>query len=72
MAEDEAKVRELAKPLLEGYGYKVIEAVDGEDAVKIFNENKDKITQSPLHPKYFPENTQKFPKNSLTSRVSGG
>ena len=43
LAEDEMRVRDLTKNLLEGYGYKVIEAVDGEDAIKKFNENKDKI-----------------------------
>ncbi len=43
LAEDEMRVRDLTKNLLEGYGYKVIEAVDGEDAVKLFNENRDRI-----------------------------
>lgn len=43
IAEDDAQVRGLTKEVLEGYGYKVMEAVDGNDAIKIFNENKDKI-----------------------------
>ena len=43
LAEDEFRVRDLTKNLLEGYGYKVIEAVDGEDAIKKFNENRDSI-----------------------------
>ena len=43
LAEDEMRVRDLTKNLLEGYGYKVIEAVDGEDAIKKFNENRDRI-----------------------------
>ncbi|MEK7850463.1 MAG: response regulator, partial [Deltaproteobacteria bacterium] len=43
MAEDDATVRKLSKTLLETFGYKVIEAVDGEDAVEKFMENKDKI-----------------------------
>jgi CheY-like chemotaxis protein len=43
IAEDDAQVRGLTKEVLEGYGYKVMEAVDGDDAIKIFNENKDKI-----------------------------
>ena len=43
IAEDDAQVKELTKKVLEGYGYKVIEAVDGEDAIRVFNENKDKI-----------------------------
>ena len=29
--------------MLEGHGYTVIEAVDGEDAIDKFRENKDKI-----------------------------
>ncbi|HAP67480.1 MAG TPA: hypothetical protein DCQ99_06780 [Nitrospinae bacterium] len=43
IAEDEVTVREPAKFLLTGYGYKVIEAIDGEDAIKKFNENRDRI-----------------------------
>jgi CheY-like chemotaxis protein len=29
--------------ILHGYGYNVIEAVDGEEAIRVFAENKDKI-----------------------------
>lgn len=43
VAEDDAQVRELTKEVLEGFGYKVMEAVDGEDAIKIFNENKNNV-----------------------------
>ena len=43
VAEDYAGVRELTKSVLEESGYKVMEAVDGEDAIKRFTENKDKI-----------------------------
>lgn len=43
IAEDDASVRGLIKQILEGVGYKVIEAVDGEDAVVKFKENKEKI-----------------------------
>ncbi|MEW6418322.1 MAG: PAS domain S-box protein [Nitrospirota bacterium] len=43
IAEDDARVRELAKELFERFGYKVIEAVDGEDAIKVFNENRDDV-----------------------------
>lgn len=43
LAEDEMRVRNLTKNLLEGYGYKVIEAVDGENAIEKFNKNKDRI-----------------------------
>jgi len=43
IAEDDAQVREFTKEAFEGYGYKVIEAADGEDAIKAFNENKDNV-----------------------------
>lgn len=43
IVEDDYQIRDLLKRLLEGFGYKVIEAVDGEDAIKVFNENKEKI-----------------------------
>lgn len=43
VGEDDATVRKLSKTLLETFGYKVIEAVDGEDAVEKFMENKEKI-----------------------------
>jgi len=43
IAEDDAHVRELTKNLLERFGYKVIDAVDGEDALIVFNENKDNV-----------------------------
>ncbi len=43
VAEDEEWVRKLVKTVLERYGYTVIEAVDGADAVDKFRENKDTI-----------------------------
>jgi len=43
VAEDEAEVRNSMKFILERFGYKVIEATDGEDAIKKFNENRDHI-----------------------------
>ena len=43
IAEDEEEVRNLMKMVLEDHGYKVIEAVDGVDAVDKFKENMDKI-----------------------------
>jgi PAS domain S-box-containing protein len=42
-AEDDSQVRELIKEVLEGFGYKVMEAGDGEDALKVFNENRDRV-----------------------------
>ncbi|HAM50031.1 MAG TPA: hybrid sensor histidine kinase/response regulator [Nitrospiraceae bacterium] len=43
LAEDEAEVRNITKIILERYGYKVIEASDGEEAVRKFGENKHEV-----------------------------
>jgi len=43
IAEDNEEVRVLMKNVLEEYGYSVIEAVDGEDAVNKFVADKDRI-----------------------------
>lgn len=43
LAEDDANVRKLTKYVLERYGYKVIEAVDGWDAFEKFKENQGNI-----------------------------
>ncbi|GEM_PF-4910850 len=43
IAEDESLVRELHRELLSNYGYKIYEAADGEEALKMFNEYKDEI-----------------------------
>jgi PAS domain S-box-containing protein len=43
VAEDNEDVRGLVKNVLEGFGYTVIEAVDGEDAVNKFQENEESI-----------------------------
>ncbi|RJQ40248.1 MAG: PAS domain S-box protein [Nitrospiraceae bacterium] len=43
LAEDEKSVRRLISDVLKESGYKVIEAVDGEEAVSKFMENKDRI-----------------------------
>nr|MBP7323678.1 response regulator [Deltaproteobacteria bacterium] len=43
IAEDDTSVRKLAKEVLERFGYTVIEAVHGDDAVKVFGENKDLV-----------------------------
>jgi PAS domain S-box-containing protein len=44
LAEDEEAVRKLMKLVLEEAGYKVIEAVDGQEAIEKFRENKDNIS----------------------------
>ena len=43
IAEDDTAARYLTKQVLETYGYQVIEAIDGEDAITKFIENKDEI-----------------------------
>jgi len=43
IAEDDAEVRRLTKNVLEEFGYTVIEAVDGEDAVSKFLKHKRKV-----------------------------
>ena len=43
LAEDNGNVRKLAKEVLERTGYTVIEAIDGEDAIRQFLQNKDTI-----------------------------
>jgi CheY-like chemotaxis protein len=42
-AEDEAMIKELIASELTEFGYKVIAAIDGEDAAEKFMENKDQI-----------------------------
>ncbi|WP_167320847.1 ATP-binding protein [Desulfosudis oleivorans] len=43
VAEDEASLRKLARTILESFGYSVILAVDGEDAITKFMENRERI-----------------------------
>lgn len=43
VAEDDGNVRRLATTVLRSHGYKIIEAVNGRDAIEKFIENKEKI-----------------------------
>ncbi len=43
IAEDDAPVRTLMREVVKHYGYTVIEACDGEDAIKTFKANQDRI-----------------------------
>ncbi len=43
IAEDNEDVRNLTRNILDEFGYKVFEAVDGEDAVRVFIDNNDRI-----------------------------
>ena len=43
VVEDDTRVRELIKIVLGSYGYRVIHAVDGEDAVARFSDNREAI-----------------------------
>jgi len=43
IAEDETDTREIVSEVLRIEGYTVLEAIDGEDAIRIFRENKERI-----------------------------
>jgi PAS domain S-box-containing protein len=43
IAEDDTSVRSFTRQLLNEFGYYVIEAVDGEDAVNKFKDNRDRV-----------------------------
>ncbi len=43
LVEDEEHVRAVTRALLQEFGYAVLEASDGEDAVRVFQENKDRV-----------------------------
>ena len=43
LAEDDPDVRKITRAMLEEFGYKVIEAADGEEAIRSFEDNKDTI-----------------------------
>ncbi len=43
LAEDDETIRAVAREVLEEFGYSVIEAVDGEDALKTFLKQKERI-----------------------------
>jgi len=43
LVEDEKPVRELVSRVLQKYGYKILEANNGSEALKIWNQHKDKI-----------------------------
>lgn len=48
VAEDDTYVRDFLNKILTDYGYKVIEAIDGEDAIRLLHSNLDKINLSIL------------------------
>ncbi|MGA1790430.1 MAG: ATP-binding protein [bacterium] len=43
LAEDDEEIRTVSKDTLEQYGYHVIDAIDGEEAIQKFMENNEKI-----------------------------
>jgi len=43
IAEDDDQLRKLLRTILEECGYMIIEAVDGEEAVRIFHENRNTV-----------------------------
>lgn len=44
IAEDDEGLREMSQQVLEGLGYKVVPACDGQDALQQFKENRDSIS----------------------------
>ena len=58
MAEDDESVRKLTRDLLEEYGYTVMEAVDGEDAVNKFKERTRCDTTAPARPHHAEKNSK--------------
>ena len=44
VVDDESRMRKLVKDFLNQKQYKVLEASDGEEALKVFEENKNKIS----------------------------
>jgi len=43
MAEDHEGLREIAQNMLEGLGYQVLVASDGEEALRLYRENRDRV-----------------------------
>jgi PAS domain S-box-containing protein len=43
VGEDEEDIRNFMREVLESYGYRIIEAIDGEDVIQKFNENKNDV-----------------------------
>jgi two-component system, cell cycle sensor histidine kinase and response regulator CckA len=43
LADDEPMIRNLGRTILQSYGYRVLLAEDGEDAVQVFRANRDQI-----------------------------
>ena len=43
VVDDESRMRKLIKDFLVKKEYKILEAVDGEEALKVFEENSNKI-----------------------------
>ena len=43
VVDDESRMRKLLKDFLSAKGYKILEAEDGEKAIEVFEENRNKI-----------------------------
>jgi DNA-binding response OmpR family regulator len=43
VAEDDPTIKNYIKYVLQDFGYKILTADDGDEAVKVFNENKDTV-----------------------------
>ena len=49
IVDDELRMRKLIKDFLSAKGYSILEAEDGEKALEVFENNKNKILYSPHH-----------------------
>ena len=43
VGEDEEDIRNFIREVLEGYGYRIIEAIDGDDVIRKFKENRNDV-----------------------------
>ena len=48
VVDDEQRMRKLIKDFLKAKGYSILEAEDGEKALEIFEENKNKLKMEKL------------------------
>ena len=44
VVDDEAAIRDLGRTILENYGYRVLVAADGTEAIEVYREHRDEIS----------------------------
>ena len=50
VVDDESRMRKLLKDFLSQKGYQILEAEDGEKAIEVFEENRNKIKLIEMEP----------------------